>query len=285
MSLKTVLTLCCSVYFISVSSQTYGQSNSDENGNLPKETFTRIVALAPHLSEWVYALNAEDKLVGVSAYSDYPKAATSKPIIADANGINFKALISLKPDLVLVWEGGNKRQDLERLTSLGFKLFYSAPTELENIGAEIYRLGNLLNSTQAAKSIQERFNRELEGLRNQYQASQPLSVFFYMWTKPLMSIGDNAWANKVLSVCNAETIFADSPSDYPEVRIAEVLLRKPYALVTTLDMSSIELESFWQPHREVLSASIIKVNGEIVNRFTPRITDELNSLCQSLRSP
>jgi vitamin B12 transport system substrate-binding protein len=100
----------------------------------------------------------------------------------------------------------------------------------------------------------------------------------------MMTIGENAWANKALAVCNAQTIFVDSPSDYPEVRMAEVLIRQPQVLITTLSTTSEALELFWQPHRNILSAPIVQVDGAIINRFTPRITSEIASLCESLRA-
>lgn len=245
---------------------------------------SRIVTLAPHLTEWIYALQLEDQLVGVSAYSDYPAAANQKPVIADANGINFKALVRLNPDLILVWEGGNKSQEIARLAYLGFQLFRSSPRQLADIGTEIYQLGQVLNEPDRARQIQQQYTTQLASLRKQYQSSPKLPVFFYLWTKPMMTIGENAWANKALAVCNAQTIFVDSPNDYPEVRMAEVLIRQPRVLITTLSSTAGGLELFWQPHRNILSAPIVQVDGAIINRFTPRITSEITSLCESLRA-
>ena len=66
----------------------------------------RIVTLSPHLTEWVYSLGAQDRLVGVSAFSDYPEQAAEMPVIADYQGVDFTALMALEPDLVLAWGGG-----------------------------------------------------------------------------------------------------------------------------------------------------------------------------------
>jgi len=71
----------------------------------------RVVTLSPHLTEWMYSLDAEDTLVGVSAYSDFPPEAASLPVIADYNGANLASIMALKPDLILAWQGGNKPQD------------------------------------------------------------------------------------------------------------------------------------------------------------------------------
>lgn len=271
------------VAMLFLSSKVYSDVKPSALSQTPHPKINSIVTLAPHLTEWVYALGLEDRLVGVSAYSDYPTEASQKTVVADANGINFKALLQLNPDLILAWEGGNKSQELARLETLGFKLFRSSPTQLDDIGTEIQQLGNLLGESAKANRIQHQFATQLGQLRENYTASSRLPVFFYLWTKPMMSIGKNAWANKVLGVCNAHTIFVDSPTDYPEVRMAEVLIRQPKVLITTVNTLPSEQASFWQPHRNILNAPIVQVDGTIINRFTPRITDEIISLCESLR--
>lgn len=242
----------------------------------------RIVTLSPHLTEWVYLLEQQQHLIAVSAYSDFPAEATQLPVIADANGINFTQLVALEPTLILAWQGGNKPQDIARLQSMGYEIFLSSPQQLDDIGAELTALGELLSVAARASDITLDFKRGLAALRKQYQDDRSQAVFFYMWTKPLMSIGKNAWANKALQICGAHTIFADAPTDYPEVRLAEVLKRQPTALVTTMQGETSELQQFWQPHRPLLNVPLIQVDANILHRFTPRIIGEIQRLCEQL---
>lgn len=104
----------------------------------------RIVSLAPHTTELVYSLKAENRLLAVSDYSDYPEAAKALPRIASYQGVNFEALVKLQPDLVLVWQGGNKPQDIQRISSLGYRLFISSPQHPADIADEVEALGELL---------------------------------------------------------------------------------------------------------------------------------------------
>lgn len=242
----------------------------------------RVVTLAPHLTEWVYLLGAEDSLVAVSAYSNFPVAAQELPLVADANGVNFKQLLALEPDLVIVWSGGNKPQDISRLESMGISLFKSSPQQLDDISRELALLGAQLQRRAVATEIVRQFDQRLARLRATYSQQAPLSVFFYSWTKPLMSIGTNAWGNKALAVCGATTLFADSPTDYPEVRLAEVLKRQPHALVSLMTGSITEQQMFWLPHKAVLDVPLLLADADKIHRFTPRVLDAIEPLCEQL---
>ena len=97
-----------------------------------------------------------------------------------------------------------------------------------------------------------------------------------------MTIGNEAWGNRALNICGAQTLFVDAPSDYPEVRLAEVIKRRPRALVTTMQGSNEELRQFWSSHEMLVDIPIITVNPDIMHRFTPRILDEIETLCERI---
>ncbi|NVK57677.1 MAG: cobalamin-binding protein [Alteromonadaceae bacterium] len=242
----------------------------------------RIVTLSPHLTEWVYSLESQQQLVGVSAYSNYPDENISLPIVADYQGVDFSTLLALEPDLVLAWGGGNKPQDIARLKSLGIPVYVSQPVSLNDIATEINEVAKLLNKTPLAQRLSDEFLLTLQQIRQQYSQRKRVDVFYYMWSQPLMTIGKDAWANQVLSVCGARNIFNDSPIDYPEVSVKQVLLRQPALLIAVSDQSLSSLEQFWAAHREVISAPLITANGNALHRFTLRITHSIDSLCQGI---
>ncbi|MDC8832548.1 cobalamin-binding protein [Alteromonas gilva] len=242
----------------------------------------RIVTLSPHLTEWVYSLQSEQQLVGVSAYSNYPDENISLPIVADYQGVDFSALLALEPDLVLAWGGGNKPQDIARLKSLGIKVYVSQPQSLEDIATEINDVAELLGKSALAQRLTTDFLHSLQQTRQQYSEQSRVNVFYYMWSQPLMTIGQGAWANHVLSVCGASNIFNDSPIDYPEVSVKQVLLRQPQLLIAASDQEVPALEQFWAGHREVITAPLITANGNALHRFTLRITGAIDSLCHKV---
>ena len=243
-----------------------------------------IVTLAPHLTEWVYSLQEQNSLLAVSAYSDYPVEAQQLPVVADYHGVDFKKIMQLNPDLVLAWQGGNKPQDIARLKSLGFDVFLSSPHQLSDIASEIDQLGKILGREELAASLTSSFSQELKALYHQYAGQPPISAFYYVWSQPLMSIGPDAWASKLLKQCNVYGIFDDAPTAYPEVTVQEVLRRQPQVLVAATDRSVQAEQTFWRPHRTVLSAPVYSVDPDVFSRFTLRLPAKLKQLCHRLHN-
>lgn len=246
------------------------------------ESAERIVTLSPHLTEWIYSLQAQDRLVGVSAFSDYPEAAAELPVIADYQGVDFTALMALEPDLVLAWGGGNKPQDIARLKSLGLRVYISQPQTLDDIATEMLDVARLTGQIESGRSLINRYRQELNQIQTQYQNLKTVKVFYYLWAQPLMTIGEGAWANKILTTCGAESVFIDSPIDYPEVSVKQVLLRQPALLIAASDQSVQTLENFWTPHRSVIAAPLVTADANALHRFTLRITAAIDTLCQRI---
>ncbi len=242
----------------------------------------RIVSLAPHLTEWVYSLKQEQALVAVSAYSNYPTAAQQLPRVADYRGADLSAIAALSPTLILAWEGGNRPQDIARLRSLGYNVFSSRIEQPQDIASEIERLAVILDSKKRAKQLTTPFRQQLQQLNTTFRRSSLVPVFYYSWQLPLMSIGEDAWPNRLLQVCGATTIFADSPTAYPQVSLQQVIRRQPAVLIAASNDDVKQHQSFWEPHRGILDAPLIMVNPDITSRFTLRLTKELSSLCTKL---
>lgn len=242
----------------------------------------RIVTLSPHLTEWVYSLGKGENLVAVSDFSNYPPAAQQLPRVADYNGADIAAIMRLQPDIILAWQGGNKPQDIARLKSLGFTVFTSQPLKPDDIASELTALGPLLDAGEQATVLATQFRKQLTEMRAHYQTASPRKVLYYMWTQPIMTIGQNAWANQLLNVCGAQTVFTDAPNDYPQVSLQEVLRRQPQLLIAASHTSVDDLNAFWAPHRDLLKAPLIVVDPDITSRFTLRLLPALNRLCEQI---
>ncbi|AXT39359.1 cobalamin-binding protein [Alteromonas sp. BL110] len=246
-------------------------------------TNLKIVSLAPHLTEWVFSLGLGSYLVGVSDYSDYPEAAKNIQRVADFQGADIAAIVALEPDLILAWDGGNKPQDIHKLSSMGLNVFTSKVGNITDIASEIKRLGALTNTQKKATQLTNDFLSGLKNLRQKYDTEPRIPVFYYSWTAPLMTIGPNAWGNKLLNVCGAQTLFHDSPIDYPQVAVKDVLVRQPHALIAASKSSHEELEVFWRAHRGFLDAPLIVVDPDVTSRFSLRLINELKSLCEGIK--
>ena len=245
----------------------------------------RIIALAPHITEMLYAIGAGDRLVAVSDYSDYPEQAADLPSVANYASINIEAVLALQPDLVIAWRTGNPQADVKRLQQLGIEVAFSDPLTLDDIAEELIMLGELTGLQSLAQQQAEQFKAQLNQLRQQYQHKTPVTVFFAMGTTPLSTVANNAWPQQILALCRAENPFAKVKGDYPQVGIEQVVAAQPEVLVLPHQPGVAADLSYWQRFAAIPAVKqqhYISVNADHLYRTTPRTLLGARQLCQAL---
>src|SRR5918994_1472010 len=135
----------------------------------------RIVSLAPHVTEQLFAAGAGGKIVGASEYSDYPEEAKQLPRVASSGTVNLEMVLALKPDLVVAWRLEATAAALVRLESLGVPVFYSEPRRLAQIPDMIEALGELAGTAATARPLAASLRQELARLDAAYRARGPAS--------------------------------------------------------------------------------------------------------------
>src|SRR5439155_1624327 len=111
----------------------------------------RIVSVAPHVTELLFAAGAGSRVVAVSEYSDYPEVARRLPRVASSSAVNVEEVLALRADLVVAWRLDATARSLDRLEALGIPVFYSEPHRLAEIPDAIEALGALAGTEDAAR--------------------------------------------------------------------------------------------------------------------------------------
>lgn len=245
----------------------------------------RIISLAPHITELLYAVGAGEQVVAVSDYSDYPSAALALPRVASYASINIEAIIALQPDLIIAWQNGNSPADIKRLQQFGFNVKLSNPVHLDDIATELSYLGQITGQQQQAEAQTAIFSQQLTALRQQYQHKKRLRVFFAMSTKPLSTVANNAWPQQMLTICAADNIFSTSKGDYPQIGIEQVVAARPEVIIQAATDTRRADQQYWQRYRDipaVANQQFLTVNADYMFRTTPRTLLGINQLCQGL---
>jgi iron complex transport system substrate-binding protein len=244
----------------------------------------RVVSLAPHLTELVFAAGAADRLVGVSSHSDYPPAARSIEQVAVSGRVNFERLLKLAPDLVLAWHSGNNTRDLERLRGLGLRVFVTEPRRPEDVGRLLRQLGPLLgaNTEPAAR----RFESALAALRQANAGKRTLSVLYAVWDRPLLTVNGEHMISHALSLCGARNAYAEEKLLVPAVSREDLVRRQPDAIVIGGEHGGAERLDIWRREFTMLSAvranRLGSVNADLIERPGPRIVEGAAQLCSLL---
>lgn len=245
----------------------------------------RIISLAPHITELLYAIGAGGQVVGVSAYSDYPPAAADLPEVANYAGVNFEAILALNPDLVIAWKTGNVAADISRLQQFGIKVAFSDPLLISDIATELRALGQLTGHSEQAETAARRFEQQLAELRQTYKTKTRLPVFFSMGTAPLSSVANQAWPAQAIRLCAADNIIADSKGDYPQPGIEQVLQAQPAVIIQATAGGKPADTRFWQAYPVIPAVTLnqfITVDADLLYRTSPRNLQGIKQLCQGL---
>ncbi|QII39564.1 vitamin B12 ABC transporter substrate-binding protein BtuF [Rouxiella badensis] len=240
----------------------------------------RVVSLAPNLTELAYAAGLGDKLVGVSAYSDFPPAAQKIEQVANWQGINVERILRLKPDLVLAWRGGNPQRPLDQLASLGVKVVYLDPQSVEQVADALDKLADYSREPENGHAAARQMRQRLQQLKAQHPEHAAVPVFIQFSTQPLFTSSGHTLQSQIVSLCGAENIFADSPAPWPQVSREQVLSRAPKAIIFPgTAQQQAEINHFWQGQLQV---PLLAVNADWFNRAGPRILLAAQQLCSEI---
>ncbi len=246
----------------------------------------RVVTLAPHLAELVCAAGACAQLVGTVEYSDYPASVKSLPRVGDAFAVNAEILLSLKPDLVLSWDGGTPPQTVERLRRLGLKVQPIKVEKLGDIEQAVLRIGALLSTEDAACKTADDYRRRMDALAEKYRAAPRLRVFYQIQADPIFTINRDSPISEALALCGGINIYADLPRLAGSIGKEAVLAADPDVVIWGWqDDAHGSIEAFWQrwpQARAVRSGRLYAINSDTLARATPRMVDGVEELCRAL---
>ena len=244
---------------------------TDDYGNpvrLPAPA-ARIVSLAPHLTELLYAAGAGARLVGAVDYSDFPPPARALPRVGSDAQINLEAVLALRPDLVVAWPNAGTLRAVNRLAEL-LPTFRSEPRELEDVATTLERLGVLAGTAPAARRAARAFRGRKAELERRHAGRAVVRVFYQVWERPLLTVNGDHIISKVMRLCGGENVFAAAPAIAPEVDREAVLRARPELIIASAGTAALPNIPF-----QVVPA-------ELIQRHTPRLLDGAEQVCRAI---
>jgi iron complex transport system substrate-binding protein len=244
----------------------------------------RVIAMAPHVTELLFAAGGGDKIVGAVNFSDYPEAAKKIPNIGDNRQVDMERVAALKPDLIVIWMHGSSERQIETLRQLGIPLFHSEPKKLAEIPDSLERLGQLLGTEAVANKAAAELRDKLASLTAQYSKRPPVRVFYQIWDKPLYTLSGSHIISDAMRVCGGENVFASMKVTAPVVDVEGVLREDPEAVFATAEKNYGGV-NLWRPYKSMLAVrndNLFTVDGHLLNRAGPRMIQGTAVLCEKL---
>lgn len=265
----------------------------DETGRhvaVPVEVH-RIVTLAPNLAEIVYALGAQDRLVGVSNYSDFPPEAKSKPRIGMPMNPNLEAIVAAHPDIVLVTTQGNRRETADELARLGIAVYATNPHSVDSTLESIEHIGGVIGATAQAESVVANLRQRLNALRSKLANVPAARVFFVVGESPLISLGEHTFIADALRYAGARSVV-HAKQDWPQIGLEEVVRLNPDYLIfassgfggedsTAKQLAELRSEAGWRELAAVRKGHVVVVSDEI-DLPAPGLINAIETLARQL---
>lgn len=244
----------------------------------------RVIAMAPHVTELLFAAGGGDRIVGAVNYSDYPEAAKRIPRIGSNREIDLERVIAMKPDLIVAWMHNNSERQIEMVRKLGVPVFLSDPQTLEGIPENVARLGQLMGTGAVANSVAGELRKQLASLRARYAGRPTVRAFYQVWDKPLYTLSGKHIVTDALRLCGGENIFDKLTVTAPIVSVESVLQADPEAIFGTAEKNYGGVK-LWKPYATLTATrngNLFTVDGDLLNRAGPRMIAGTALMCEKL---
>jgi len=248
----------------------------------------RIVSLAPNLTETIYALGLQDRLVGDTDYCDFPPEAKQKTKVGGAINPSLEAIAALHPDLVLVTKNLNRLETVEALEEIGIPSYATDPHTVEAIITSVALLSGLLGAPETGATLAADLERRVSSLHEHLASLPPRRVLFIVWIEPLISIGRGTFIADALRAAGAVSVI-ESSQNWPQVNLEEVVRLQPEFLIF------VESHSGGAPHNAEALAGLpgwrllnavrnrrYATIGDAINRPAPRLISAVEDLARQL---
>ncbi len=247
----------------------------------------RIISLAPNLTEILFAMGLGDRIVGVTNFCDYPEDSKGKPKVGGMYNPSLEAVVSLRPDMVIVTPDGNLKEFEERLRSLSIRTYIFKARRLYELSDEIRRLGGALGFTEKAevfaKDIEEAFNR-YKALGTRHKGKKSL---FIIWPEPLIVAGSGTAIDDAISLLGYENIASKANIAYPKYSVEEIMRQAPDVIFIGKGHADVKAAS--RNIIEKLSEVPAVKHGEVyfisdsIYRLGPRIIQGIDEMARCLK--
>jgi iron complex transport system substrate-binding protein len=193
---------------------------------------SRIVSLAPSVTEVLYLVGSNDRLIGVTTQCDWPEDARQKPKIGSLLNPNYELILASRPDLVIASTAGNDKAAVLKLAALGLPVYVTAPRSVDGIFETTLAIARITDRAAEGERLLAEMKTRLLEIRRRIAGLPPVRAFFITWFDPLLAPGGKTFENDVLGLTNVISISAQSEEFYPRYSLEQVLAQNPEVILT-----------------------------------------------------
>ena len=245
----------------------------------------RIISLVPSVTEILFSIGAQQRLVGVTDFCDYPAEARRKPHVGGMLAPSLEGMVSLKPDLVVATSAGNRQETFDQLERLRIPVYVVNPMTVADVLDLVGRLGRLTDHVEAADRAVAALRERVRAVSSRVEGRRRPRVLYVLWPDPLIVPGRGSLVSELIGLAGGESVTADGGEGYPRYSLEAALARNPEIIVLASHGSERTPLSRdkWERLRQVpaiAAGRLYTIDGNLTHRYGPRIVDGLERLAR-----
>lgn len=247
----------------------------------------RIVSLVPSVTEVLFAIGAQDLLVGVTDFCDYPPEAKRKPHVGDMLSPNLETLVTLKPDLVVATRSGNREETFDQLKRLGIPIYLVDPSTVDDVLRLVADLGELTGHRERAAAVDKDLERRIAAVRETVAGRPRPRVLYVLWPQPLIVPGKGALVTELIELAGGASVTADQGQGYPRMSLEAAVGRAPEVIILARhgSRSGPAARQQWERLESmpaIKSGRLYMADGDLMHRYGPRVVAGLEALARTI---
>lgn len=245
----------------------------------------RIISLVPSVTEILFTIGAQDRLVGVTDFCDYPAEARRKPSVGGMLAPSLETMVALRPDLVVATTSGNRHETFDQLARLKIPVYLVNPITVADVLDLLSRLGRLTDRANAADRAVATLRERIQAVSARVTGRPRPRVLYVLWPDPLIVPARDALVSELITLAGGDSVTADGGQGYPRYSMEAALARNPEVIILASHGSekSPLVRSKWERFSQVPAVAagrLHTMDGNLMHRYGPRMVDGLEKLAR-----
>jgi iron complex transport system substrate-binding protein len=248
----------------------------------------RIVSLSPASTEILFAVGAENQIVAVSDFSDYPPQAQNLPKVGGFDGktLSLEKILSFNPDFVYLTNVMHNHL-IPHFESLNIDYYLSDANSFEQVKNEILQIAKITGHTSTGENLVKEIDSAITKINSQNQLLQKPIVYWEVWNSPFMSVGNSSFINDLINTAGGINIFQEIVQAYPTVSEETIVAKNPQIIIipqnSGITVDSVKNRKGWSQIDAVKNDKIFIVDDNLLTRSGARIGESAEYLANLFR--
>ena len=285
---KNKLLLFAAIFFSFAFTNCTKKDAQNPNVKAKQSIPQRIVSLSPASTEILFAVGAENQIVAVSDFSDYPPQAQNLPKVGGFDGktLSLEKILSFNPDFVYLTNVMHNHL-IPHFESLNIDYYLSDANSFEQVKNEILQIAKITGHTSTGENLVKKIDSAINKINSQNQLLQKPTVYWEVWNSPFMSVGNSSFINDLIKTAGGINIFQEIAQAYPTVSEETIVAKNPQIIIipqnSGITVDSVKTRKGWSQIDAVKNDKIFIVDDNLLTRSGARIGESAEYLANLFR--